>query len=104
MKTTFLFLMVSALLTYLSSMPTLGQSTPRYSDVIGMNPNADRDIALVGDFLKAIVAGDQDKARSMVSPNYIHVAFPVSDESDKRENDHVHRLFRPAGDLSAVRI
>lgn len=44
---------------------------PRYKDMIGENPNAEADIKLVSDYVNRLVAGDIDKAISMLASNFI---------------------------------
>lgn len=44
--------------------------TPVYKDFVGENPNADADIKLVSDYVHNLVAGEVDKATSMLASNY----------------------------------
>ena len=47
------------------------QNTSRYKDVVVDNPTAEADMKVVGDFVNALVSGDQDKAKSLAAPTYI---------------------------------
>ena len=49
--------------------PTAKQ--PRYKDIVGENPDAEADIKLVSDYVNKLVAGDVDKATSMLASNFI---------------------------------
>ena len=47
-------------------------SAQSYNDMIGNNPNAEADIKVVSDYLNTmVVAGDVDKATSMLSNNFM---------------------------------
>ncbi|MBC7885605.1 MAG: nuclear transport factor 2 family protein [Saprospiraceae bacterium] len=70
MKTFFLTTMVVVFSLFFSST-IISQTQPAYKDMIGENPNADADIKIVGDFVKSLVSGDLDKAKSLMDPNYI---------------------------------
>lgn len=63
-----------ATLLFISALAQ-AQTTPAtptpYTDAVGINPNADQDIAVVSAFVTAIVSGDQDKARGLAGPNFI---------------------------------
>ena len=65
---------LAATLLFISALAQ-AQTTPAnpipYTDAVGMNPNADQDIAVVSAFVTAIVSGDQDKARSLAGPNFV---------------------------------
>jgi len=43
---------------------------PSYKDFVSENPNADADIKMVSDYVHKLVAGDVDKAVSMLASNY----------------------------------
>ena len=63
-----------ATLLFISALAQ-AQTTPAtptpYTDAVGMNPNADQDIAVVSAFVTAIVSGDQDKARTLAGPGFV---------------------------------
>jgi ketosteroid isomerase-like protein len=62
----------SALAIIIALFSTTGfcQTKLAYKDAIVDNPNAEADIKVVGDFMKACVSGDLDKAKSLLAPNY----------------------------------
>ncbi|MBK8623987.1 MAG: nuclear transport factor 2 family protein [Saprospiraceae bacterium] len=68
MKTFFLTSMVAIFSVFFS---TISMSQTTYKEVIVENPNADADIKIVGDFVKSLVSGDLDKAKSLMDPDYI---------------------------------
>ena len=42
-----------------------------YKDYVTENPDADADIQLVSDYVNTLIAGDVDKAASMLAGNYM---------------------------------
>ena len=66
------FLSTLAIVIALFSVTTPCQAqTPAYKDNIIQNPNAEADIKVVGDYVKALVSGDLDKAKSLLAPNFM---------------------------------
>jgi ketosteroid isomerase-like protein len=80
MKTTNLFLTATLLVAALCSFlaPVQAQS---YKETVAENPNADRDIQIVRDYMQAMVAGDQNKARILVLPTYKNYGPSAADSS-----------------------
>lgn len=67
----FSFLAVAAILLF-GSTSAQSQNPPRYKDVVVDNPTAEADMKVVSDFINALtVAGDQAKARSLVSATFM---------------------------------
>lgn len=64
------FLSALAIIIALCSTTGFCQTQLAYKDAIVENPNAEADIKVVGDYVKALVSGDQDKAKSLLAPNY----------------------------------
>ncbi len=44
---------------------------PGYKDMISENPNAEADIKIVSDYVNNLVAGNVDKATSVLAGNYL---------------------------------
>jgi ketosteroid isomerase-like protein len=66
------FLSTMAITLALFSATTLCQAqTPAYKDNVVQNPNAEADIKVVGDYVKALVSGDLDKAKTLLAPNFM---------------------------------
>jgi ketosteroid isomerase-like protein len=59
---------------FLSVYSTKAQIQPTtstgYRDNVVDNPNAESDIKIVSDYLRLLVSGDLDKAKSLLAPNY----------------------------------
>lgn len=72
MKTMFRFLLL-AVATILLFIGTAAhaQHSPRYKDVVVDNPTAEADMKVVGDFVNALVSGDQGKAKLLAVPTHI---------------------------------
>jgi ketosteroid isomerase-like protein len=72
MKTVKCFFAVLCCTTFLS-LSTAQTPTPQpsYKDNVVQNPNAEADMKVVGDYVKALVSGDLDKAKSLLAPNFI---------------------------------
>ena len=65
------FLSTLAIVIALFSVTTPCQAqTPAYKDNIIQNPDAEADIKVVGDYIKALVSGDLDKAKTLLAPNF----------------------------------
>ncbi len=64
------FLSTLAIIIALFSTTGFCQTKLAYKDAIVDNPNAEADIKVVGDYVKALVSGDLDKAKSLLAPNY----------------------------------
>jgi ketosteroid isomerase-like protein len=58
--------------------------TPRYKDFVGENPNADADIKFVSDYVDRLVAGEVDKAVSMLASNYKAFGPSINDSADAK--------------------
>lgn len=73
MKTIFRFSLVALASTlFFGSASAQSQNPPRYKDVVVDNPTAEADMKVVADFANALtVTGDQAKARSLVSANFM---------------------------------
>jgi ketosteroid isomerase-like protein len=66
------FLSTLSITLALFSATTLCQAqTPAYKDNVVQNPNAEADMKVVGDYVKALVSGDLDKAKTLLAPNFI---------------------------------
>jgi ketosteroid isomerase-like protein len=66
------FLSTLAITLALFSATTLCQAqTPAYKDNVVENPNAEVDMKVVGDYIKALVSGDLDKAKTLLAPNFM---------------------------------
>ncbi|MBP6235404.1 MAG: nuclear transport factor 2 family protein [Saprospiraceae bacterium] len=70
MKSFFLTSMVAIFSLFFSTI-IMSQTQPAYKDVVVQNPNADADMKVVGDYVRSLVSGDLDKAKSLMDPNYI---------------------------------
>src|SRR5665213_50264 len=58
-------------------------SEMKYSDMVGANPDAEADIKTVSDYLNTLlVAGDVDKATSMLTSNYMGYGPGAEDSAD----------------------
>jgi ketosteroid isomerase-like protein len=64
------FFPIVAIIIALFSATSFSQTKLAYKDAVVDNPNAEADIKVVGDYVKALVSGDQDKAKSLLAPNY----------------------------------
>jgi hypothetical protein len=73
------FLFVSILAQAQKATPA---KSPRYKDVVVDNPNAERDMKVAGDFVNALVSGNQKKARSLVSSTFMGHGPAPSDSSN----------------------
>jgi len=66
--------LLSILCILVLSFATQAQSKPAkqpgYKDFVGENPNAEKDLKTVGDFINALVAGDFTTAKSLMADNY----------------------------------
>ncbi len=80
MKTTNLFLSVTLLVATLCSFSNSSRAQS-YKETVAENPNADRDIKVVTDYIQAIVSGNQDKARSLALPNYKNYGPSLTDST-----------------------
>ncbi|GAB2569157.1 hypothetical protein [Spirosoma areae] len=86
MKTSFRFPLVAvvASLLFVSALAQ-AQNTPanppRYKDVVVDNPTAEADMNVVGGFVNALVSGDVDKAKSLVSATYMGHGPAATDSS-----------------------
>jgi len=49
---------------------TTPASQPKYRDMVTLNPNDEKDLQVVNDFLNALVSGDADKARNFTTNDY----------------------------------
>ncbi|HMG66228.1 MAG TPA: hypothetical protein VK588_01035 [Chitinophagaceae bacterium] len=116
-KALLLTILVSALgFTSVNAQPTTTKQ-PVYKDFVGENPNADADIKLVSDYVHNLVAGDVDKATSMLASNYrgygpgpgdsstvetVNQGWKQSDSVQlNRKNDFVSATFNvKSGDLA----
>jgi ketosteroid isomerase-like protein len=65
-----LILVILFLSGYLTKAQTQSTTSNRYKDNVVDNPNAESDIKVVGDYLKLLVSGDVDKAKSLLAVNY----------------------------------
>lgn len=70
MKSFFLSSMVAIFSLFFSTI-IMSQTQPANKDVVVQNPNAEADMKLVGDYVRSLVSGDLDKAKSLMDPNYI---------------------------------
>lgn len=74
MKKTIQTCTLTALLLFFASLTRTQAQTATsqqgFNDVVKPNPIADKDIQFVSDYLNALVAGDFDKVRSSLTPNY----------------------------------
>lgn len=70
MKTFSLVIMVAILSLFFSTI-SMSQTQSAYKDVVVQNPNAEADMKLVGDYVRSLVSGDLDKAKSLMDPSYI---------------------------------
>src|SRR5690242_18098947 len=61
----FLFVSLNALKAQTSS------PQPGYGDMVVANPNAEKDIKVVSDYVNALISGDLDKAKSLATDNYV---------------------------------
>jgi ketosteroid isomerase-like protein len=66
----FLSVLVIILVSFSTSAIVKAQ-TPAYKDNVVQNPNAEADIKVVGDYIKALVSGDLDKAKTLLAPNFM---------------------------------
>ncbi len=66
------FLLTTLLLTIcvVSAKAQSAAAQMRYSDMVGANPDADADIKVVSDYVNTLIAGDIDKATSMLASSY----------------------------------
>jgi len=73
-KTTTAPLLYALLLVLISASmlnaQTSPSSQPKYKDMVVLNPNAEKDIQLVSDFLNALVSGHADDAGNFTANNY----------------------------------
>jgi ketosteroid isomerase-like protein len=67
----FPLLAVAASLLLIGTAAQAQNNPPRYKDLVVDNPTAEADMKVVGDFVNALVSGDQDKAKSLAAPTYI---------------------------------
>jgi ketosteroid isomerase-like protein len=65
----FAILMVSIVCTSAKAQTSTAKA-PRYKDFVGENPDADADVKLVSDYVNKLVAGDVDKAVSVLSSDF----------------------------------
>ncbi len=66
------FLSTLAIVIALFSVTTPCQAqTPAYKDNVIQNPDAEADMKVVGDYVKALVSGDLDKAKTLLAPNFM---------------------------------
>lgn len=72
-----LFLFVS--LNALKAQTSTSQAS--YGDMVVANPNAEKDIKIVSDYVNALVAGDLDKAKSLATNNYVGYGPSATDSA-----------------------
>ena len=66
-----------------SAKAQTSSSAPSYSDMVGQNPDAEADIKVVSDYLNTlIIAGDVDKATSMLTSNFMGYGPGPEDSAD----------------------
>ncbi len=67
-----------------------------YKKIVTDNPNADRDIKVVTDFVNAmVVTEDQAKARSLIAPNFIHYGPAMADSTNLEQTMQVwQRIYQ----------
>ena len=73
-KTTKPALLFAALFLFVSLNALKAQTStpqPGYGDMVVANPNAEKDIKLVSDYVNALTSGDLDKAKSLATDNYV---------------------------------
>lgn len=73
-RPTKLKMLLTVLLFTVVTTSTIAQSKTntnlRYSEMVGENPNAEADIMIVSDYLKSVIAGDINKAKTLLSSDY----------------------------------
>lgn len=80
--------LLATLMIATSITPVKAQSTStqmQYSDAVGENPDADADIKLVSDYINTIIAGDVDKATSMLASNFMGYGPGPNDSSNLQQ-------------------
>jgi ketosteroid isomerase-like protein len=65
-----LILVILFLSVYSTKAQTQATTSNHYRDNVVDNPNAESDIKIVGDYLRLLVSGDLDKAKSLLAVNY----------------------------------
>jgi ketosteroid isomerase-like protein len=82
--------LLSILLLLVFSFATQAQSKPAkqpgYKEFVGENPNAEKDLKTVGDYINALVAGDFATAKSLMADNY-KAAGPSPKDSANRDQE-----------------
>ena len=54
----------------LANSPLLAQKTPKHNDIVALSKNADENVAVLNDYLDALVTGDLDRARALLAADY----------------------------------
>jgi len=84
-KTLLSGMLLATFLVILFSTNVLAQNTePRYKDVVIENPDAEADMKVVIDYVNALIAGDLEKAKSLLADNYMGYG-PASTDSSNAE-------------------
>jgi hypothetical protein len=73
-KTITPYLLIASSLLLISVNTSKAQTTPasqpKYRDMVTLNPNDEKDLQVVSDFLNALVSGDADKAKNFTTNDY----------------------------------
>lgn len=91
-KVTSAFLMATIMMGFCINSAK-SQSTSqdmKYTDMIGNNPNAESDIKTVRDYINTlVVAGEVDKAMSMLSSNYVGFGPGPNDSANLQKTTEI---------------
>ncbi len=61
------------------------EATASYKNFVGENPTDDADIKTAGDFVNALIAGNLDKAKSLMADGYIGYGPGSTDSANKQQ-------------------
>ncbi|GHB63166.1 DUF4440 domain-containing protein [Persicitalea jodogahamensis] len=57
-------------LLFLACSHSFAQRTPKHNDVVALSKNADENVAVLNNYLDALVSGDLNRARSLLAADY----------------------------------
>lgn len=71
----------AALMLSVCALSVQAQTAPSYKDLVVDNPTAEADMKTVGDYVKALTAGDLKMAKSMLDKTYMGYGPAATDSS-----------------------